>query len=103
MEHRQRGGLHEAVESEAEEADMVAAADIVDARLPGLRQKVPGHGRVPAGQQGDRREHANSGGRGAGGWRGVSHTLTLGPPRPAQQSGDLPGIAPVPGQDGAAR
>jgi hypothetical protein len=62
MEHRQRRGLYEAVESQAEEAHVVAAADVVDARLPGLRQNVPGRGRIPAGQQGNRREHAHPGG-----------------------------------------
>ena len=50
MEHRQRRGLHEAVGADAEEAHVIAAADIVDARVRGLGQELPGSLWTPAEQ-----------------------------------------------------
>ena len=58
MEQRQRGGLHEAVESCAREAHVVSAADMVDACLGGLRQKCP-RGLLPSLQQVEGREDAD--------------------------------------------
>ena len=60
MEHGQRGGLHEPVEPCAGEAHVVSAADMADARVPGLRQECPGSLRAPF-QQVEGREHAHPG------------------------------------------
>jgi hypothetical protein len=59
MKRRQRGGLHEPVEPHAgEEAHVIAAADMVDARLGGLRQERPrGSWAMP--EQVERRKHAH--------------------------------------------
>jgi hypothetical protein len=63
VEHRQRGGLHEPVEPDAgQEADVVAAADVVDAGLRGVRQERAGRLRAEFEQPG-RREHADPDGR----------------------------------------
>jgi hypothetical protein len=62
VKHRQRGGLHEPVEPQAaEETDVVAAADMVQACLLGLRQDGAGCLRAPLEQPG-RQEHADPGG-----------------------------------------
>jgi hypothetical protein len=42
MKHRQRRSLDEPVEPHAAEADVVAAADVVDACVLGLRQERAG-------------------------------------------------------------
>ena len=61
VKHRQRRGLHEPVEPQAGETDVVAAADVVDAFLLGLRQECAGSLRALLEQPG-RREHADPGG-----------------------------------------
>jgi len=59
MQHGQRRGLDEAVEPQAgEEAHVVAAADVVDARVADLRQKGAGGLRAPL-EQAVGREHAD--------------------------------------------
>lgn len=60
MKHRQCGGLHEAVEPDAGEAHMVSAADMVDARLIGLRQERASNLRTLL-EQAEGREHADPG------------------------------------------
>ena len=73
VEHRQRRGLDEPVESQAgEEADVVSAADVVDAFLRGLRQERARCLRALL-EQSERREHADPDGcrRMAGWFRGV--------------------------------
>lgn len=76
MEHRQRRGLHEAVGPIAEEAHVVAAADIVDVGLPDLRQKFAGGCRIPV-EQAEWREHADPGGRGGDRLHCIRHVSTL--------------------------
>ena len=94
MEHGQRRSLYQAIEPEAEEAHVVPAADIVDARLPHPGQIFPGGIRTPAEQAG-RREQTNPGGRGAGGRCGVRHISTLGPVSSAPQSREIRAACPV--------
>ena len=60
MKHRQRGGLHQPVEPRAGETDVVAAADVIDARLCGLREECAGSLRALL-EQTERREHADPG------------------------------------------
>ena len=77
MQHRQRRGLHEAVEpAAAKEAYVVAAADIVDARVRDLRQELPS-GLLVLLEQAKRREHANPGGWSADSLCGIRHISTL--------------------------
>ena len=75
MQHRQRRGLHQPIEPEAEEADVVAAADIVDAGISHLGQIL--HGGIPAlVEQARRREHADPEGWRAIGLCGIRHIST---------------------------
>ncbi len=89
MQHRQRRGLHQPIEPEAEEADVVAAADIVDAGISHLGQIL--HGGIPAlVEQARRREHADPEGWRAIGLCGIRHISTLGAAGSTPQSGELP-------------
>jgi hypothetical protein len=58
VKHRQRGGLYEAVEPHAGETHVVAAADMVDARLADVLQERAGSLRALL-EQAERREHAD--------------------------------------------
>jgi hypothetical protein len=61
MKHRQRGGLHQPVEPHAAgETDVVAAADMVDAFVLGLRQERVSRLRALL-KEPERREHADPG------------------------------------------
>ena len=86
VQHRQRGGLQQPVESRPdEETDMVAAADVVDAFPLSLRQERAG--RVLALlEQPLRGEHTDSDG----------HALTLRSARTGPLSGELPADSPFP-------
>src|SRR5580658_8367744 len=92
MQHRQRRGLHEAVEpAAAEETYVVAAAYIVDACVRDLRQELPG-GLLVLLEQVKRREHANPGGWSADSLCEIRHISTLWPISSAPPSGELPAI-----------
>src|SRR6185437_15642837 len=88
-------GLHQAIEPEAEEAHVVAAADIVDARISHPGQILHG-GIPPLVEQARRREHAHPGGRRAIGLYGIRYISTLGAASSAPQSGELPAISGLP-------
>ena len=92
VEHRQRGGLDEPVEPHAgEEAHMVAAADMVDARLGGLRQECPrGSGPRPSRSNG-----GNMPTRGDAGARSPAARPVAGPVTAVLfMPGSLPGRCP---------
>src|SRR5580700_8088652 len=57
MKHGQRGGLHQSVEPRAGKADVVSAADMIDARVGDPRQERPG-GLLPPRKEVERCEHA---------------------------------------------